>query len=91
MNRQILHWTRLRDGHFVVKVRVSLMCVGFWNSFRMTGSGKSNSPSQRSESPQEFQSPLTTSNPCGDLAPWDVHFQCTADVGQRRCGDQIRG
>jgi len=37
MNRQILHWNRLRDGRFGVKVvRVSLMWVGCRNSFRMT-------------------------------------------------------
>ncbi|NOZ50790.1 MAG: hypothetical protein GXP37_12205 [Chloroflexi bacterium] len=39
MNGEILRWNRLGDGRFGVKVRASSMCVGFWNPFRMTGSG----------------------------------------------------
>jgi len=39
MKGEILHWNRLGDARFGVKARASLMCVGFWNPFRMTGSG----------------------------------------------------
>jgi len=40
MKGEILHWNWLGDARFGVKVLVSLMWVGFWNPFRMTGSGE---------------------------------------------------
>jgi len=36
MKGQILRWNWLRDACFGVKLRVSLMCVGCKNPFRMT-------------------------------------------------------